>query len=135
MSTAIRADGVAVRRGKHDIVQGASFSWESGRVHALLGHNGAGKTTLLKALCGQIGLHSGHVVAAFQPHLLHDGLRFPRELTVKSLLDHSAALFNADSMRDEVVSEFRLDRFLTTPRLRSFIWDATTCGASAVCDA
>ena len=44
-----------------DILQGVSFSVETGTIHAIVGGNGAGKSTLLKAMCGINRLYRGKV--------------------------------------------------------------------------
>jgi ABC-2 type transport system ATP-binding protein len=48
----IDVQGLTVRYGVHDAVNGLDLHVEPGRCHALFGLNGAGKTTTLKALLG-----------------------------------------------------------------------------------
>ena len=54
----IRAEGLSMRFGKKQALDGVSFSIPKGRVVGLLGHNGAGKTSLMKAIVGLAG-HEG----------------------------------------------------------------------------
>jgi ribose transport system ATP-binding protein len=48
----LTAEGVTKRFGGVVALHDASFSCESGEIHALLGENGAGKSTMVKVLCG-----------------------------------------------------------------------------------
>lgn len=57
----LRAEGVGVRRGGHDLVRGADLTLEPGELVALLGPNGAGKTTLLRAALGLVPLAAGKI--------------------------------------------------------------------------
>ena len=43
------------------VLQNVSLSFQSGKIHALLGENGAGKTTLAKILSGSIQMTSGKI--------------------------------------------------------------------------
>ena len=44
--------GLSVELGGRDVVRGANFSLEAGKLTVLIGPNGAGKTTILRALAG-----------------------------------------------------------------------------------
>jgi iron complex transport system ATP-binding protein len=50
--TGIKAEGVRVELGGHEIIRGVSLTVESGTWHAVIGPNGAGKSTLLRAVAG-----------------------------------------------------------------------------------
>jgi iron complex transport system ATP-binding protein len=57
--TALRLDRVGVRRGRRDVLHGASLAVSAGEVVGVVGANGAGKTTLLRAALGLAHLHEG----------------------------------------------------------------------------
>ena len=59
--TALRAEGLVVRRGRSEIVHGVDLAVQPGEVVAILGPNGAGKTTLLAALAGTLPAHAGRI--------------------------------------------------------------------------
>jgi iron complex transport system ATP-binding protein len=48
----LRAEGLHVRLGPKQVLQGVSASFEPGKVTAIIGPNGAGKSTLLACLAG-----------------------------------------------------------------------------------
>lgn len=52
VDTALRAQGLGVHLGGHQVLQGVDVGFERGRWTSVVGPNGAGKTTLLKALAG-----------------------------------------------------------------------------------
>jgi len=55
------ANGICTGYGGRRVIDGLSFSMESGRVMGILGANGSGKTTLIKSICG-ILRHEGECV-------------------------------------------------------------------------
>ncbi len=57
----VEVDGLVVRRGERNAVDGISFAVEHGQVLALLGPNGAGKTTTIEAMEGLLRPASGTV--------------------------------------------------------------------------
>ncbi|GGD90673.1 putative ABC transporter ATP-binding protein [Microbacterium murale] len=50
----IRARGLTVKRGRHEILHGVDLDIEAGSLTAIVGANGAGKTTLIQALAGVV---------------------------------------------------------------------------------
>ena len=59
-----------------NILDGLTFTVNSGERVGILGHNGCGKTTLFRILAGEIGWDEGEVMVAPSKRL-----RFPSTLT------------------------------------------------------
>ena len=57
----LRVEHLTTGYGKRRIVSDVSFSVETGRIAALIGHNGSGKSTILKSLFGLLPIWSGEV--------------------------------------------------------------------------
>jgi ABC-2 type transport system ATP-binding protein len=53
MTAIVEAQGLTKRFGRVHAVENATFSFEEGGIHGLLGRNGAGKTTLMQLMTGQ----------------------------------------------------------------------------------
>lgn len=47
--------------GKKQVLKGASFTFEKGKIYGLLGRNGAGKTTLFNCISGDVKYEKGEV--------------------------------------------------------------------------
>lgn len=54
--------GYGAGYGAHTVLEGASVSFEKGRLTAIIGRNGCGKTTLLKTALGLLATSSGEVL-------------------------------------------------------------------------
>jgi ABC-2 type transport system ATP-binding protein len=116
---AIELDGVAVRRGDRDVLQGISAHVPSGQVVGLLGPSGCGKTTLMRCIVGVQAHVRGRVVVLGRPAGAPD-LR-PQvgyvtqapavyaDLTVKQNLQYFARLLHgATTVVDEVIDSVGL---------------------------
>ncbi len=62
MSEIISVNNLSKSYGSHKVLNGVSFSFESGQIIGLLGPNGSGKTSLIKILTGLINDYSGEVL-------------------------------------------------------------------------
>ncbi len=60
-ATLLSAHDLSVRRGRREVVSGASLELRAGEIVALLGPNGAGKSTLLGALSGTLTPSAGQI--------------------------------------------------------------------------
>lgn len=54
--------------GNKQVLKGASFSFEKGKIYGLLGRNGSGKTTLFNCLSGELSPDSGTAVLEEHPN-------------------------------------------------------------------
>jgi ABC-2 type transport system ATP-binding protein len=63
---AVDVDGVAVRFGKQQALDGVTLRVRRGEVYGLLGPNGAGKTTLIRSLVGLVAPERGTVTVLGQ---------------------------------------------------------------------
>lgn len=53
--------GIVKNHGKKEVLKGASYEFEQGKIYAILGRNGAGKTTLFDCVCGNSELDNGEI--------------------------------------------------------------------------
>jgi iron complex transport system ATP-binding protein len=67
MSALLELEGLAVRRGRRDILAGVTLSVAAGEMLGLVGPNGAGKTTLIRAALGLQKRAAGAVRLAARP--------------------------------------------------------------------
>ena len=56
------ADSIHMSFDKKEVLKGASFTFEQGKIYALLGRNGAGKTTFFNCLNDDLKMDSGSFV-------------------------------------------------------------------------
>lgn len=61
MSASLRVEGLCVRLGARDVLDGVSLALQAGQVTVILGPNGAGKSTLIGALAGLVPPRAGTV--------------------------------------------------------------------------
>ncbi|MFJ8935803.1 ABC transporter ATP-binding protein [Streptomyces sp. NPDC102365] len=99
--------GLAVRRGRTEVLHDVTLSVAPGETVALMGRNGAGKSTLLSALVGLVPPSAGSVrVGGLQPHrtapgdlVRHVGLvpQEPRDLLYADTVAGECAAADADA--------------------------------------
>ena len=99
----LRVDGVGVRYGAVQAVDGVSFAVEPGQIVALLGSNGAGKTSTLRAISGLVP-HTGAVAVDGTVAHLPEGRGLFRRLTVEQNL--SLAGYRKGGGRDAIARAF-----------------------------
>ncbi|MDE3723112.1 ATP-binding cassette domain-containing protein [Nocardiopsis sp. N85] len=66
---AIRIEGITKSFGRHTVVNGVSFTVDSGTVTGFLGPNGAGKTTTLRCLLGLVRPDAGTALIHGRPYV------------------------------------------------------------------
>ena len=49
---AIQAEGIRMRFGADTVVKDITCTWETGKIHGIVGRNGSGKSVLMKCICG-----------------------------------------------------------------------------------
>ncbi|MFD6290052.1 ABC transporter ATP-binding protein [Streptomyces sp. NPDC060205] len=99
--------GLAVRRGRTEVLHDVTLSVAPGETVALMGRNGAGKSTLLSALVGLVPPSAGSVrVGGLQPHrtapgdlVRHVGLvpQEPRDLLYADTVAGECAAADSDA--------------------------------------
>lgn len=100
----LRANNLAVQRGRRTVLAGIDIQLQAGHVLGVLGPNGAGKSTLLAALCDELPASEGTVSLDGQPLAGWPGQERARRLAV---LPQSSSLNFAFTV-NEVVGMGRL---------------------------
>lgn len=57
----LRIENACKKYGEHIVLNNLSVSFESAKIHGIVGRNGSGKTVLFKSICGLIKLDSGSI--------------------------------------------------------------------------
>jgi iron complex transport system ATP-binding protein len=78
----LRANNLAVQRGRRTVLAGIDIQLRAGHVLGVLGPNGAGKSTLLAALCDELPVSKGTVSLDGQPLAGWPGQERARRLAV-----------------------------------------------------
>ncbi|WP_298749024.1 ABC transporter ATP-binding protein [uncultured Serinicoccus sp.] len=119
MKYAVRAEGLSVRRGRHEVLRDIDLAVPVGQVVGLLGPSGGGKSTLMRSVVGVQERVSGTVEVLGEP-AGSPGLRrrvgyvtqspsVYRDLTVGQNLRYFATLVGADRGRvDQVLGQVDL---------------------------
>lgn len=64
MAAMISVEELSLTIKGNEILKGVSHSFESGKIHGLIGRNGSGKTMLMKCICGFVRPTAGRVTVA-----------------------------------------------------------------------
>lgn len=89
----LKVEGIHAFIGKHQILQGLSFSAQPGKVTVLLGRNGAGKTTTLRTVMGLLPPRQGGIL--FKSRSIHRLKPFEIARLGIALVPEDRGLFNA----------------------------------------
>jgi len=120
----IRADNLWKKFGRHDALQGLSFSVPEGSAYALIGANGAGKTTAIRILMNILEAERGSAAVLgvdsrrISPRQLaqigyvSENQDIPKSLTVAEYLDYLRPFYPRwdKSLEASVMRELRLPR-------------------------
>ena len=60
----ITVNDLSLTINKTEILKSVSVTFETGKIHGLIGRNGSGKTMLMKCICGFVRATSGKVTVA-----------------------------------------------------------------------
>ncbi|KDA05448.1 ABC transporter ATP-binding protein [Microbacterium sp. CH12i] len=102
----VRARGLTVKRGAHEILHGIDLDIPAGSLTAIVGANGAGKTTLIQALAGVVPPPKRQVMIGD----LDPGKASPRELAARIgfVFQNPEHQFIAHTVFDELAHGLRL---------------------------
>jgi ABC-type multidrug transport system ATPase subunit len=120
--------GLSKRLGRRDVLKGATFSAEGGRVVVLFGANGTGKSTLLGILAGALDADAGEASLAGETLLgaadastrarvgyVPEAADPPPHLSPRELLALVAALKRAPPLPEPVLTRLGLPEFMDRP--------------------
>lgn len=62
MDNMIFVDKLTKKFGSTDVLKEISISFESGKIHGIIGRNGSGKTVFMKCICGLTPMTGGNVI-------------------------------------------------------------------------
>ena len=104
--TIVRARGLTVKRGRHEILHGIDLDIPDGSLTAIVGANGAGKTTLIQALAGVVPPPKRQVTIDG----LDPGAASPRDLAARIgfVFQNPEHQFIAHTVFDELAHGLRL---------------------------
>lgn len=114
----LQINDLCFSRGERLLFDDLNFSFERGKITAILGPSGIGKTTLLKLIGGQLSLDSGEII--FNGEGIHDcsDKKLYAARKKMGMLFQSGALFNELSVFENVAfplrEHFKLDEKLLT---------------------
>jgi len=120
-SAAIESSKLVIRKGKTEILQGLTFSVQSGTVTGLIGPSGSGKTTLMRTIIGVqavtsgelkvLGLTAGSSELRKKIGYVTQSPAVYTDLTVVQNLRYFATLVRADHKNvDKVISQVQLEK-------------------------
>ena len=62
MDNMISVDKLTKKFGSTVVLKEISISFESGKIHGIIGRNGSGKTVFMKCICGLTPMTGGNVI-------------------------------------------------------------------------
>jgi phospholipid/cholesterol/gamma-HCH transport system ATP-binding protein len=119
-STALRFDGVEVRRGARTVLTGVDLAIPAGKVTVVLGPSGAGKSTLLHAATGALPFAAGRIRVLGQALPLPHRALYALRRRIGVLLQGSGLLTDL-SVAENVALPLRAHTRLPEPLLRRVV--------------
>ena len=119
-STALRFDGVEVRRGARTVLTGVDLAIAAGTVTVVLGPSGAGKSTLLHAATGALPFAAGRIEVLGQALPLPHRALFALRRRIGVLLQGSGLLSDL-SVAENVALPLRAHTPLPEPLLQQVV--------------
>lgn len=98
------------------VIKGADFTFEKGKIYGLLGRNGAGKTSLFNCLSGEIPMDSGaaYIGEKDNPRLLREediGYVFSLPILPEFLTGYEFVKFYMDINREKIDPQKSIDDY------------------------
>ncbi|WMJ24415.1 ABC transporter ATP-binding protein [Paludicola sp. MB14-C6] len=115
-------NGIEKSFGQKQVLKGAGFCFEKGKIYGLLGRNGAGKTTLFNCLSGEIQMDQGEVVIRTQEGMKPMGEKdigyvFSTPILPEFLTGYEFLKFYIDINKDVVDQEKTIDDYFDLVRI------------------
>lgn len=100
------------------VIKGADFTFEKGKIYGLLGRNGAGKTSLFNCLSGEIPMDSGaaYISEKDNPRPLREediGYVFSLPILPEFLTGYEFVKFYMDINREKIDSQKSIDDYFS----------------------
>lgn len=109
-------EGIEKQFDEKKVLQGASFTFEKGKIYGLLGRNGVGKTTLFNCLSGEMSLDGGRAFLnenGAVRELNHEDIGFVYSLPIlpEFLTGYEFITFFMDINKNKVQMERSIDEY------------------------
>lgn len=98
----LEATNIVKSFGKKKILNGLSFSLDSGGIYGIVGENGSGKSTLLKSLIGYYKIDKGEIIINGSFGYCPQHPVFFQYLTIKEHFKYFCAAYNIDINESEI---------------------------------
>ena len=114
--THVILEGIRKSFGEKEVLKGASFTFEKGKIYGLLGRNGSGKTTLFNCLSGDLTPEGGQAYLVQgeerKPLLPEDiGYVFATPILPDFLTGYEFLKFYTDINRDKIKNPKTIDAY------------------------
>lgn len=117
-------DKIEKRFGDKEVLKGASFTFEKGKIYGLLGRNGAGKTTLFNCISDEITPESGKILLSdneISRELTSDdiGYVFSTPILPEFLTGYEFLKFYMDINKNRIQSSMTIDDYFNLVRIET----------------
>ncbi|NLZ48012.1 MAG: ABC transporter ATP-binding protein [Clostridiales bacterium] len=103
--------------GEKQVLKGASFTFEKGKIYGLLGRNGAGKTTLFNCISGELDQDSGSIKLIEEEKVYDEidyskvGYVFSHPVLPEFLTGYEFLKFYIDINKDKIKEPFTIEEY------------------------